>query len=125
MKKPVKVLNRICDAAKKLAEDRDFLFRHDLTLALGRTVGELMQMSWREERAWRRYIMIRGPIGEQRLDAQLAWIRQALFQSHGVDTLAALGNNVVQVTGEMPFSRWAVTELLNGKLSGEIRAGTR
>ena len=42
-----------------------------------------MEMSVNEERAWRRYIRIRGSIGEKRLDAHLAWIRQALYASHG------------------------------------------
>ena len=27
--------------------------------------------------------MIRGPVGERRLDAHLDWLRQALFASHG------------------------------------------
>ncbi|MCL2710275.1 MAG: hypothetical protein FWE95_05290 [Planctomycetaceae bacterium] len=40
-------------------------------------------MTVNEARDWRRYIMIRGPIGERRLDDHLNWLRQALFASQG------------------------------------------
>jgi hypothetical protein len=35
-------------------------------------------MSANEERDWKRFILIRGPIGEQRLDVHLAWLRHAV-----------------------------------------------
>jgi len=47
-------------------------------LALGYTVRELLaRMYPEEEEDWKRFIMIRGPIGEKRLDENFAWMRQA------------------------------------------------
>ena len=40
-------------------------------------------MTAREEDDWKRFIMIRGPVGERRLDEHLNWIRHSLFASHG------------------------------------------
>ena len=61
------------------------MFWHDLALALGRTVGELMEMSVKETRNWWRYIRIRGPIGEKRLDDHLDLLRLALTRPHDGD----------------------------------------
>ena len=39
-------------------------------------------MGVNEERNWRRYVMIRGPVGESRLDIHFAWLRQAVISGY-------------------------------------------
>ena len=38
----------------------------------------MAKMSAREARNWHRFTMIRGPIGEERLDVYFAWLHQAI-----------------------------------------------
>jgi len=60
------------------------LFWHRLALALGGcTVEELKsRMSHREAENWKRFFMINGPAGDQRLDVNFAWLRQVLLSCH-------------------------------------------
>jgi len=38
----------------------------------------MKKMTAREAKNWQRFFMIRGPAGEERLDMNFAWVRQAL-----------------------------------------------
>ena len=61
-----------------------FLFWHHLALAIGGcTVEELkVRMTGKEAKNWERFFKIFGPVGDQRMDANFAWLRQVVEYCH-------------------------------------------